>query len=347
MHFARTALIEKFCRLPQLRAAHDRIVNQKQTAILNEFMDRDELHLSDQIPLALHGRHEGAGPRGRIFDEGTGEGNAGFIGIPDGMRCTGIRHTGYGVRMYVRRFLHIPTGQCGAAAIAHFLHADSLVRGGRISVIDPQEGTDFHVLTGLYQGTDAFGGDDGDLAGTQFPIFLISQIQERKTFKGGAEGIVFFADDDGSTSHLIPGGIETLRGEQQNCHGTVDQFLRILQSFNQIIPLIDDCRHQLGRVDISAAHFQEMRMSAAENLHQNLFHVVDTAHRDNGIGAMVGTDDQRLRLIIRNTADSQISGHFRHILVELGTEGGVLDVMNGTIEPFIFTVYRHTCPACA
>ena len=119
---------------------------------------------------------------------------------------------------------------------------------------------------------------------------LISQIQERETFKGSAEGIVFLADNDRSTSHLIPGGVEAFRGEQQNRHGTIDQFLRVLQSFNQIIPLIDDRGHQLGRVDISTAHFQKMRMPIAENLHQDLFHVVDTTHRDNRIGAMMGTD---------------------------------------------------------
>ena len=67
------------------------------------------------------------------------------------MGNTGIRYTSHGVRMCV-----IPFCEQSTAGITHLFHADAFIGGRRIAVIDPQEGTDLHVLAGLYQCYHAF-----------------------------------------------------------------------------------------------------------------------------------------------------------------------------------------------
>ena len=58
-------------------------------------MHRDQLHLGDKIPFALNRRHERPGPGRRVFNQGTGERNTAFIGIPYRMGNTGIRNAGH------------------------------------------------------------------------------------------------------------------------------------------------------------------------------------------------------------------------------------------------------------
>ena len=67
--------------LAELRAAHDGVVAEHQTAILDESRNRDELHGGDAFALLLVLRHEGAGPRGRVLDEGAGKLDAGLVRI--------------------------------------------------------------------------------------------------------------------------------------------------------------------------------------------------------------------------------------------------------------------------
>jgi hypothetical protein len=124
MYFRRTALVEELRCLPKLCPAYDRVIDQKKSSALDQIMHRDQLHLGDQIPLALYGRHERSGPCRRVFDKGPGKRQAGFIGITNGMSRPGIRYPGHDIRLRV-----IPLRQHGAAVVAHLLHADSLIGG--------------------------------------------------------------------------------------------------------------------------------------------------------------------------------------------------------------------------
>ena len=60
---------------------------------LDELVDGDQLHLGDEVALALHGGHEGAGPGGRVLDKGPGEGDAALVGVADGVGRAGIGNT--------------------------------------------------------------------------------------------------------------------------------------------------------------------------------------------------------------------------------------------------------------
>ena len=160
MYLLGAALVEKLCGLPQLCTADDGVVNEKKTLVADQGVYGNQLHAGDQISLVLACRHEGTRPGWRIFNERTGKWDAGFIGIADGMCDTGVRNACNQIRFGV-----IASGKHFSAGIAHGLHIDSLIGGGRIAVVNPEEGTDFHLLPRCAQRFDSLRSHKYNLAG--------------------------------------------------------------------------------------------------------------------------------------------------------------------------------------
>ena len=148
---------------PQLGAPDDRIVDQNDTLIVNQFMNRDQFHFGNQVPLALDSWHKGTGPGRRIFNKGTGERNAAFVGIPHRMGDTGIRNPGYDVRVTFRYVIAL--GHVSTAVIPHLFHGNAFVKRRRITVIHPQESADPHLLAGFCQHLHPFRSHDIDFPG--------------------------------------------------------------------------------------------------------------------------------------------------------------------------------------
>ena len=336
------ALVQELRGLPQLGAPDDGVVDEQQAPVLDELVDRDKLHLGNEVPLALHGGHEGAGPGGRVLDKGPGEGDAALVGVADGVGRAGIGHTGHGVGMGV-----IPAGQHGAAVIAHLLHADPLVGGGGVAVVHPQEGADFHVLAGLYQGLYALWGDNGNLPGAQLPQGGVAQVQIGKALKGDAVGVLLLAKGHRGAAQLVPGGQNALGRHDKHGHGAVDDLLGILDALDEVLLLVDDRGHQLRGVHIAAAHLQKVGVPAFEQLLHNLVGVVDFAHGHNGVGAMVRPHNQGLGLVVGDAPNAQMALHAGHVLVELGAEGRVFNVVDGAVKALCRVVNRHAGTAGA
>ena len=84
-----------------------------------------------------------------------------------------------------------------------------------------------------------------------------------------------------------------------------------------------------------------------EDLLYDLLRIVDLADRRNAEGSVVGTDQDRLRLVIGDTADAVFADHVVGFLLEFGTEGSVLYIMNGFIKSVFFTVNSHARAAGA
>ena len=80
------------------------------------------------------------------------------------------------------------------------------------------------------------------------------------------------------------------------------------------------------------------------NAGHQLIHVIDFADGGNGIGSVVGTDDQRLGFKIGNAANTQIALHVMDVIVKLGTEGRILNIVDGPVEA-ILPVHRQAGPA--
>ena len=59
---------------------------------------------------------------------------------------------------------------------------------------------------------------------------------------------------------------------------------------------------------------------------------------------MVGTDDQGLGFKIGNAADTQIALHVMDVIIELGTERRILNIVDGPVKA-ILPVHRQAGPA--
>ena len=57
----------------------------------------------------------------------------------------------------------------------------------------------------------------------------------------------------------------------------------------------------------------------------------------------MGTDDQGLGLKIGNAANTKVAPHVMNVIVKLGTERRVFNIMDGPVEP-LFPVHCQTGP---
>ena len=338
MDFLRAAAVQEFRGLSQLGAADNGVVDQQETPAFNEFVDRDQLHLRDQVTLGLDGRHEGPGPGGSVFDEGARERNAGLIGVADGVGDAGIRHACHTVDLM---FCHaVPPRQQLSAPDTHGFHGDPFVAGGRIAIVDPEESADPHFAARGRERRDAVRRHDGDLAGTQPAEILVPEVQVGEGLEGGAETVLLFTDHDGSPAQFVAGQVDALGGHQHDGHGAVDDILRVADAVDQVVSFVDEGRHQLRSVDHSAAHFHELGAALLQDLVGKRVDVVDASHCGDGVGAVVGTYDQGLGLIVGDTSDAHPAAHAFYVAVKFRTEGAVLNVVDGPVEA-VLAVHRH------
>ena len=256
------------------------------------------------------------------------------------MGDTGIRNAGHGVRTCV-----VPLGHLFAAAVAHLLHVDSFVGAGGITVVDPQERADLHILAGSRRSSYLFRGDDDNLSGAQLFVILIAQIQIGIAFKSNAVSIFLFADDDRGPAHTVSGRIDPLGRHQHQRHGTVDDFLGIPDAVDQIFFLIDNGSDQFCGINIPSAHFQKMSIAVLIDQIGDFFCVVDFANGGDGVGTVVRADDQGLRFIIGDTTDTHIPFHLPHIFVKFGAKRCVFYIVNRAVKA-VFAVYRHAASPC-
>ena len=75
-----------------------------------------------------------------------------------------------------------------------------------------------------------------------------------------------------------------------------------------------------------------------------LVNIVDLADGRDCIRTVMGAHDQRLGFKIRDATDAQIALHVMDVVIELGTEGRILNIMNGPVKT-VFPIHRQTGPA--
>ena len=69
MNLSGAGLIKEFRRLSHLGASDDRVIDEKKLLAIDQIVDRNELHVGDEVTLRLHRRHEGTRPSRGVFDE--------------------------------------------------------------------------------------------------------------------------------------------------------------------------------------------------------------------------------------------------------------------------------------
>ena len=117
-------------------------------------------------------------------------------------------------------------------------------------------------------------------------------------------------DRDRRASVKIARGINAFFRKDEERERSADQALRITDPFRNRGLLVDQRRDKLGRIDLAAAHFQEMPVPAVEKHVRELICVIDLADGGDGIGAVVGADEDGLGLEIGNAADAQMPLQF-------------------------------------
>ena len=84
-----------------------------------------------------------------------------------------------------------------------------------------------------------------------------------------------------------------------------------------------------------------------EILLNQILRVVDDANGSNGVQAQMGADQKRLGIGIADTADAGGAVELGQVLLKLGTERGVFNGVNLTLEPVLGIVNNHAAPAGA
>ena len=335
MDLLRAAVVQVLGGLAHLGAADDGVVDHDQAPTLDQRVHRDQLHPGDEVALGLDGGHEGARPGGGVLDEWAGEGDAGGVGVADGVGGAGVGHAGDRVGLHV-----VPLRQHAAAGAAHGLHVHALVGGGGVAVVDPQEGADLHLILRRQHHADLLRGDEVHLARAQLLEIGVAQVQIGGGLEHRAVALLLPADHHRGAAQSVARGVEARGSQHQHGHGAVDALLGVADALRDGVLRVDQRRHQLGGVDVAAAHLQEVGGALGEGLvHQGLG-VVDAADCGDGEVAQVGAHDQRLRLVIRYAADAQVALHVVDIPLELGAEGRVLDVVDGALKAAL-PMYHH------
>ena len=174
------------------------------------------------------------------------------------MGHAGIRNSRHNIRLYG---IPVPPGQHASTFITHLFYIDPFVGRGGISIVDPQEGADLHLLPRPCQRLHPFRRDKRDLCGAKFLVILVSQIDICKAFERYTVGSLFVPDHQRSPPVPVSGSVKPVLGHQKHCHGPVHDLLDILDPFHDGRLLADQGSHQLRGVDLAAAHLLEMRMA--------------------------------------------------------------------------------------
>ena len=260
------------------------------------------------------------------------------------MGHAGVGHAGHIVHLGHFTLFHLVPGHDLTVAVAHDLNVDPLVVGVGVTVVSPQEGADAHLVPGGGEGLPPSGGHLDNLAGAQLIGVVVAQLVIGKGLKGHAAAVLGLAHQHGQAAQPIPGGHNGVGGEDQDGAGAVDLRLGPVDAGYQVVLLIDEGGGQLGGVDLAGAHGQELVAVVGEiALHQRVG-VVDDAHGGDGVQPQVGAHQQGLGVGVADAADGGTAVELGEILVELGAEGGVLDVVDLPLEAVLPVIDRHASP---
>lgn len=169
--------------------------------------------------------------------------------------CNDVRSNGSGISFCKK----------ASAFVAHLLYIDSLIGRSRVSIINPEEGTDLHFFKRLSDCFHAFRCYIDDLTRSQFLIIGISEIDICETLKRNTVCIIFLSDDNRSASVTVTCRIDTFRSHDKQSHGTVHDRLYITDSFYNRILFADQGSNQFCGINLPGAHLLKMRMSIIIN----------------------------------------------------------------------------------
>ena len=330
--------VELLGLLAELGATDDGVVAEYQTAVLDEPRNGDEFHGGHALALFLVLGHEGAGPGRRVLDEGAGELDACLVGVAQGVGGSGVGDSAGGIG-----FGRSALCKGGTAAVAGHFHVASFVAGGWITVINPEERADGHLVAGLDQRGVAIGSELHYFARAQVADVFVAQVLEGAALLQGNHGAVFFTQHDGRAAPPIAAGVElALFVHQKDGAAALDLFMDILETIDDGILSSNEGGHHFGGPNHSTGGgILELHAVVLEKLALDFFDIRNQAYCHDGERTELGGHDQRLRVCIRNNANAHVAREGGQVVLELAAEGSVLDVVDGAVESSVGFQHRH------
>ncbi len=323
MHFLRAAFEKPLDGVLELRAPHDRVLEEQQSLVLDDLADRDQLHPRDEVADALVLRHETARPGRRVLGERPAVWDLDLVGVADRVADARVRDAGDHVDLHV-----VFPREHRAAAIARVLDIDPFVAGRGKSVVHPEEGADLHAFSGRPALFHAVRRDPHNLAWPQVPRDGIAEVRKCAGLHGDRVGPVLLAQDHRGAPQPVARGVDSLFREEEDRGRSLHRLLRFPDAVFERGLLVDQRGDDLRRIDLVAAHFGEMSRALAERPPCQFLGVLDDTHRDDRVRAEVRADDQRLVLVIADDPDAGVAVKTRDIVLEFRAELRVGNVMD-------------------
>ena len=180
------------------------------------------------------------------------------------MGNSGLRHACNEIRVDIAS--RITFGKHGTAVIPHLLDINSLVGRGRVTIVNPQEGTDLHLFLWRHEHLDALRRNKVNLTRSEFMVIRVTQVQICKIFKGCAVRSLFLSNNKRGAAFFIARSVDAVFCQQQQRHGTVNNILQMADALRNRLFTADQRCRKLSCIDLTGAHLLEMGAAVAVNL---------------------------------------------------------------------------------
>ena len=160
------------------------------------------------ISYILICRHKRAGPSWCVLNEWSCKRNAAFVSVTNSVCSSTVWNSGNSIRVNI---VLIAAGKIAAAVVAHSLNVYAFVAGSRVAVVNPEEGTDFHLFTRLLENLHFVCIKENNFGRTKLVVILVAKIYVSKVFKRNTVGSVFLTNLEWSSAKLVAGSINTSR----------------------------------------------------------------------------------------------------------------------------------------
>ena len=215
--FGRAGLAQQLDDSRRGGAAHDRVVDHGHAAPVEHRLERVVLEVRAEVADALVGLDEGA-PHVAVLDQPLGVGQAGFVGVADGVRGGGVGHADHDVG--VGRVL---AGELAAHPLAGLEGEPSVEEGvgpREVDVLEDAAGR--RPRLGDLAAAQAVGVDRDQLAGMHIAHVGRADVVQRAGFGGDDVAAVDRADAERPHAERVARGHQAVGREQDDRVGGLD-----------------------------------------------------------------------------------------------------------------------------
>ncbi len=171
---------------------------------------------------------------------------------------------------------------------------------------------------------------------------LVAEIEKRRGLGCHAIPAVLFAQHQRGTAQPVTGGVNPFFSQKQHAAGTLHLCLHAFNAVHEIVALADQHAHEFSGVDLAFAGFGKMN-APIKGVGCQLGPVVDFRHGGNAESPQVGSDNQRLGIIVADYADALVSLQVRELGLEFRPEIAVFNILDGLCHaPAVF--HSHSAP---